>query len=134
MNLVVDMGKTKSDFVVIHTAQGEITANVMKSHLESEGIPVLLKYESAGVVYGLTINGLGEVKILVPQDLVEEAKRITKTQEYSSPLISIYYHLRISSQRSIPHASCCWGFLGLFRSLNSNSIIAFRTDTDYFTR
>ena len=39
MNLVVDMGKTKSDFVVIHTAQGEITANVMKSHLESEGIP-----------------------------------------------------------------------------------------------
>ncbi len=81
MNLVVDMGKTKSDFVVIHTAQGEITANVMKSHLESEGIPVLLKYESVGVVYGLTINGLGEVKILVPQDLVEEAKRIIKPQE-----------------------------------------------------
>ena len=75
------MGKTKSDFVVIHTVQGEITAQVMKSHLESEGIPALLQYESVGVVYGLTINGLGEVKILVPQDLVEEVKRIIKPQE-----------------------------------------------------
>jgi hypothetical protein len=75
------MGKTKSDFVVISTVQGEITAQVMKSHLESEGIPVLLKYESAGVVYGLTINGLGEVKILVPQDLVEEAKQVIKPKE-----------------------------------------------------
>jgi hypothetical protein len=49
-----------SDFVVICKVQGELAANVLKSHLESEGIPVLLKWESAGRVYGLTVDGLGE--------------------------------------------------------------------------
>ncbi len=75
------MGKSKSDFVVAHTVQGELIAHAIKSHLESEGIPVLLKYESVGVVFGLTINGLGQVSILVPQELAEEAKQIIKPQE-----------------------------------------------------
>jgi len=44
-------------------------AQVIKGRLESEGIPVLLSYESAGLVYGITIDGLGEVKIMVPQHL-----------------------------------------------------------------
>ena len=48
----------KSDFVIISTVQGELHANVIKSHLESEGIPVLLEYESVGRVYSLTVDGL----------------------------------------------------------------------------
>ena len=71
----------KSDFVAICTVQGEFQANVIKSHLESEGIPVLLKYESAGRVFGLTVNGLGAVKILVPQELAEEAKHVIEPRE-----------------------------------------------------
>jgi hypothetical protein len=60
---------------IIHICQqGE--AAVIKSHLESEDIPVVLSYESAGLVYGLTINGWGEVKIMVPEHLAEEAKKI----------------------------------------------------------
>jgi hypothetical protein len=51
-------------------------AQIIKGRLESEGIPVLLSYESAGLVYGITIDGLGEVKVMVPRDLVEEAKEI----------------------------------------------------------
>jgi hypothetical protein len=51
-------------------------AQIIKGRLESEGIPVLLSYESAGLVYGLTVDGLGEVKIMVPQHLAEEAKEI----------------------------------------------------------
>jgi len=69
------------DFIVVHIAQGELTANVIKTHLESEGIPVLLEYESAGRVFGLTIDGLGEVKILVPRELAEEARRIIESNE-----------------------------------------------------
>ena len=72
------MGYSKSDLVVIYTVQGEVTANVIKSHLESEGIPVLLKWESVGRVYGLTVDGLGQISILVPQELAEEAKRIIR--------------------------------------------------------
>ena len=48
----------------------------MKSHLESEGIPTILQYESAGVVYGLTVDGLGQTKILVPEHLAQEAREI----------------------------------------------------------
>jgi len=73
----------KKDFVVVHIAQGELLASVIKSHLESEGIPVLLEYESAGRVLGLTVDGLGEVKILVPQELAEEARHIIKPTEIS---------------------------------------------------
>ena len=75
------MGSSKPDFVVVSTVQSELAANVIKSYLESEGIPVLLKSESAGRVFGLTVDGLGQVSILVPQELAEEAKRIIEPRE-----------------------------------------------------
>lgn len=71
----------KKDLVVVHVAQGELEANVMKSHLESEGIPVLLKYEAIGRVIGLTIDGLGEVRILVPKEFAEQAREIIKPRD-----------------------------------------------------
>ena len=71
----------KSDFVVVSTVQGELQASVLKSHLESEGIPVLLKYESAGKVFGLTVDGLGEVRILVPQELADQARRVIEPRD-----------------------------------------------------
>ena len=77
------MTRRKSDFVVVRKVQGELIARVMKAHLESEGIPVLLQYESAGIVYGLTVDGLGQVKILVPQEFAEEAEQIL--EEGTSP-------------------------------------------------
>ncbi|MFC2006794.1 putative signal transducing protein [Chloroflexota bacterium] len=79
------MEKIESDFVVIQTVQGELTAQVMKTHLESEGIPVLLQRESLGTVYGLTTDGLGAVKILVPQEFAKEAKQILKGDTSSEP-------------------------------------------------
>ena len=51
-------------------------AQIIKGRLESEGIPVLLSYESAGLVYGLTVDGIGEVRIMVPKRLAEQAKEI----------------------------------------------------------
>ena len=71
----------KSDFVVIKIVQGEVTANVIKSHLESEGIPVYLKYESAGLIYGITADGIGEVRILVPRERAREACEVIEPKE-----------------------------------------------------
>jgi hypothetical protein len=51
-------------------------AQIIKGRLETEGIPVFLSYESAGLIYGITIDGLGEVKVMVPKHLAEEAKQI----------------------------------------------------------
>jgi hypothetical protein len=70
-----------SDFEVIKIVQGEQIANIIKSHLESEGIPVYLKYESAGIIYGITTDGIGEVRIFVPKECAEEARKIIEPME-----------------------------------------------------
>jgi hypothetical protein len=64
------------DFVTVEVVYGEIKANVLKAHLESEGIPVYLQYESLGRVTGIVIDGLGKIKIKVPAECVEEAKQV----------------------------------------------------------
>ena len=59
--------------VTIYTSMGLLPAEVIKSKLEAAGIPVLLRYQSAGPVIGITVDGLGEVQVLVPQEFEEEA-------------------------------------------------------------
>lgn len=58
---------------VVHVAQGLLKAQVIKSKLEDAGIPVLLDYESVGRVIGITVDGLGEVRVLVPTSYADEA-------------------------------------------------------------
>jgi hypothetical protein len=65
----------REQLVTVCTAR-YMEAQIIKGRLESEGIPVLLSYESAGLIYGITIDGLGEVKVMVPERLAEEAKEI----------------------------------------------------------
>jgi hypothetical protein len=71
----------KSNFIVIKKVHGEMIANIIKSHLESEGIPVFLKYESAGMIFAITVDGIGEIQILVPKDRTEEAMKIIEPME-----------------------------------------------------
>jgi hypothetical protein len=61
--------------VTVRTAN-YLEAQIIKGRLETEGIPVLLSYESAGLIYGITVDGLGQVKIMVPRHLADEAKEI----------------------------------------------------------
>ncbi len=42
-------------------------ADIIKSKLESFQIPVLLQYEAAGRIFGITMDGLGKVKVMVPE-------------------------------------------------------------------
>jgi hypothetical protein len=63
-------------FVVVEVVYGETKAHILKVHLESEGIPVLLKYESLGRVTPMLIDGLGEIQIKVPAECAEEARQI----------------------------------------------------------
>jgi hypothetical protein len=58
----------------VHTAAGQIEAHIIKGKLESEGIPVLLQYESQ--VFAVTVDGMGEVRILVPEPLAERAREV----------------------------------------------------------
>ena len=73
---------SKERLVTVCTAR-YMEAQIIKGRLESEGIPVLLSYESAGLIYGLTIDGLGEVKVMVPKPLAEEAREILAAGEFT---------------------------------------------------
>jgi hypothetical protein len=70
----------EEQLVTVRVAR-QLEAHIIKGRLESEGIPVLLSYESAGLVYGLTVDGIGEVKIMVPAGLAAEAREILGMNE-----------------------------------------------------
>jgi hypothetical protein len=65
----------------VYTASGQIQAHVIKGRLESEGIPVLLRYDSGSTVFALTVDGLGEVEILVPRTEAARARQILSQPE-----------------------------------------------------
>jgi hypothetical protein len=51
-------------------------AEIYKAKLEAMGVPALLEYESAGKLFGLTIDGLGEVRVMVPESFAAEAEAL----------------------------------------------------------
>ncbi len=59
--------------VTVYAAQGMLTAEIIKGKLTSAGIPALLAYESVGPIYGLTVDGLGLVRVQVPEKYAAEA-------------------------------------------------------------
>ncbi len=75
------MKKDFSNLVTIDTVYGINIANILKSKLESYGIPVLLKYESVGITFGLTLNGLGKVEIKVPAEFEKDAKMLLSQED-----------------------------------------------------
>ncbi len=62
-----------------------LQAQIVKGRLESEGVPSILRYEGAGLIYGITVDGLGEARVMVPEDLAEQAETILADQEYGEP-------------------------------------------------
>lgn len=65
-----------SGLVVVRRVQGLLRAEAVKAYLESHGIPAALDYESAGRAIGLTLDGLGEVRVVVPGRLARRARRL----------------------------------------------------------
>ncbi len=65
----------------VYTASGQIQAHVIKGRLESEGIPVLLRYDSGSTVFALTVDGLGEVHLFVPREEAARARKILSQAE-----------------------------------------------------
>jgi hypothetical protein len=65
--------------IEVYKAKGELEAQVIKSLLDSYGIPCLLQSHAAGSVHTFAINGLGEVRVMVLESQAEEAKRIIES-------------------------------------------------------
>jgi len=67
--------------IEVYRAWGELEAQVIKGLLESNGIPCLLRGEAARTIYGLTVNGIGEVKIMVWESMAEQARKLIEREE-----------------------------------------------------
>ena len=67
---------TEPNLVEVYASQGHLGARVAKSKLEAAGIPALLSYRAASLIFGLTVDGIGKVRVLVPETLAEDARGI----------------------------------------------------------
>jgi len=66
----------REGMTTVYRTAGLLQAEIIKGRLESAGIPAMLDYESLGRVIGITVDGLGEVRILVPNERADEAKEL----------------------------------------------------------
>lgn len=60
--------------VVVTSVQGETEAQLIRSFLEGHGIEVRLDGEAVRLTHGITMDGLGEVRIRVPVHQEQEAR------------------------------------------------------------
>ncbi len=63
-----------ADDVEVLRVQGTINAEPVLAALRANGIPARTRGEALGSVYGLTLDGLGEVAILVPDAYAQRAR------------------------------------------------------------
>lgn len=66
------------ELVVVYRSMGPLRAQVIKGKLESEGIPAVLKGESANTVFPVLVSGMGEVQVLVSKSREQEALAVLR--------------------------------------------------------
>ena len=71
----------RDELVEVYRASGEMEAQVIRSKLESYGIPCLLKGEAARNIYGLTVDGIAEVRVMVCERMASKARSLIRGRE-----------------------------------------------------
>jgi hypothetical protein len=75
------LNKSKK-LVEVYKAQTEMEAQVIKGLLESFGIPSALKANAAPSVHMFTMDGLGQVKVMVLDSQAEEARELIVSKDH----------------------------------------------------
>jgi len=75
--------ENENDLKELIVVEGLMEAEIIKSKLESFEIPCVLKFESAGRLMGITMNGLGEVQVMVSPGDYEKALEIMNSESDS---------------------------------------------------
>jgi hypothetical protein len=65
---------------IVYRSRGELDAQVIKSLLDSFGIPSVVQSQIPGSVVAVTADGLGEFRVLVVKELAGEARRIIEAK------------------------------------------------------
>jgi hypothetical protein len=74
-------GDRESEFKEVYKAWGSAEAGVVKSFLESHGISCLFKGMVVQSVHPFTMDGLGEIKILVSEKDQALAEELLKSRQ-----------------------------------------------------
>lgn len=64
------------ELVTVHTTNQEWDAELIKQFLEEQGVPVHLAYESVREIYGHFTDGIGGLRLQVPDEFEAEARRL----------------------------------------------------------
>ena len=75
------MSNNKQKLVEVYRAAGEIEAQVIRSLLEQYGIPCLLKSNAAPSAHMFAVDGMGEVRIMVWEEMAEKAKTLIRSED-----------------------------------------------------
>ena len=67
--------------VEVYKSSSEMEAQVIKSLLESYGIPCLLQSHAAPSVHVFAVDGMGEVKVLVWEEMEKKARELIKEKD-----------------------------------------------------
>lgn len=66
-------------YELLTEANGRMEADLLKSYLEAEGIPVEIFQEAVGhSIYPVMVDGLGLTQLFVPKDRAVEARQLLK--------------------------------------------------------
>ena len=68
----------QAKMVEVYRAQGEMEARVIQGLLESHEIPCLLRSNAASSVHAFTVDGMGEVRVMVWESMAERAKELIR--------------------------------------------------------
>lgn len=77
----------KSKEVELIRVPGGVNGESIVTALNGRGIPARSHGEAIGAIYGLTLDGLGEVTIFVPEEYLELAKSILAAGEHGDLLL-----------------------------------------------
>jgi hypothetical protein len=78
---------SQSNEVKLVRILGGINAESIIAALHGRGIPARSQGEAVGAIYGLTLDGLGEVSIFVPEEYLEEARSVLAAGEHGDLLL-----------------------------------------------
>jgi hypothetical protein len=65
---------------IVYRSRGELDAQVIKSLLDSFGIPSVIQSQAPGSIYAFTADGMAEFRLLVVKELAEDARRIIEAK------------------------------------------------------
>ena len=65
-------------FIAVSTVQGQFAEEQIRAFLEANGIPTEVRGETLLTTYGISVDGIGRVEILVPGDRADEARDLLK--------------------------------------------------------